>query len=122
MQRMDVGGGTILAAASDGARIVSGVDAGEVVMTELGSSSRPRRRSEAPLDRSLPRRTRIATARISPCAATTPPSTTCSPSKSTTATPERLSPRILLIATDCCGGLACSSCCDAQTKNHEMSK
>jgi hypothetical protein len=38
MRRMDVHGGAILAAASDGARIVSGGDDGEVVTTDLGSS------------------------------------------------------------------------------------
>jgi WD40 repeat protein len=38
MRRMDVHGGAILAAASDGARIVSGGDDGKVVTTDLGSS------------------------------------------------------------------------------------
>ncbi len=38
MRRMDVGGGAILAAASDGARIVSAGDDCEVVTTDLGSS------------------------------------------------------------------------------------
>jgi len=38
MRRMDVHGGAILAAASNGARIVSGGDDGKVVTTDLGSS------------------------------------------------------------------------------------
>jgi hypothetical protein len=38
MRRMDVHGGAILAAASDGARIVSAGDDCEVVTTDLGSS------------------------------------------------------------------------------------
>jgi WD40 repeat protein len=38
LRRMDVHGGAILAAVSDGERIVSGGDDGKVVMTDLGSS------------------------------------------------------------------------------------
>lgn len=38
MRRMDVHGNAILAAASDGVRIVSGGDDGEVVTTDLGSN------------------------------------------------------------------------------------
>lgn len=64
MRRMDVHGGAILAAASDGARIVSGGDDGEVVTTDLGSSRVLGADAKHRWIDQLPRRMRIATARI----------------------------------------------------------